>query len=174
MKTPGTRDEAGFSLVEVTVAVVFLGLAGVLVLGGLFSIVRASQVTKDQAKVEAVLARAAEKVTNRDYIPCPPASGSGSYLEAAQSAATAVGWPAQTVSIVGVSYLDPALLPAGPGNPGSPRPWAASNTAGGGCDPSLSSTSVRSVQKIVVRVTSPSGSYSRQLEVVKNNVATGI
>ncbi len=173
MSTRTERGDGGFSLVEVTVAVVFLGMAGVLVLGGLFTIVRASQVTKDQAKVEAVLARAAEKITTWNYIPCPLPAGSGSYLEAAQSAATAIGWPAGTVSVLGVTYLDPALLPAGPGNPGSPRPWAASNTAGGACDPSLSSTSARTVQKIVVRVTSPSGSYSRQLEVVKNNVATG-
>ncbi len=160
-----SRADGGFSLLEISVAVMLLGLSGVLIIGGLFAVVRSSRVNFEQARVEAVLSNAAERLNEWGYIACPPSSGSGSYLEVVQSAAGLVGWPPSTVSIVGMTYFDPTA--------GGSNPWTSSNSSSGGCNPTLSSTSPRTLQKVVVRVGTPSGSYFRQLEVVKNNVATG-
>jgi hypothetical protein len=80
----------------------------------------------------------------------------------AQAAASSVGWPPSAVTIVSLEYYDPT---------GGGDPWSTSNTASGvGCNPSVSSTSPRTIQKVVLQVQAPNGSFGRQLEVVKNNV----
>lgn len=154
------KDEQGFTLLEISVAVVLLGLSTVVILGGLFTVVRSSKITTDQSRVEAVLTNAAERLTSTTYVPCPPASGPGSYLSVVQSAADTVGWPGSTVTIFGVRYWNPTT-----------STWSTSNDASGvGCNPSVTATSPRTIQKISVRVTVPTGGYNRALEVVKNNV----
>lgn len=157
------RDDGGFSLVEISTAVVLLGLSATVILGGLFTVVRTSRVSTEQARVEAVLSNAADRLTGWTYTPCPPATGPGSYTDVVQAAAGSVGWPTSAVSIVSVLYFDPTIT-------GS-NPWITTNQSGGGaCNPSVTSTSPRTLQKITVRVTAPGSTYSRQLEVVKNNV----
>ena len=156
----GPADEQGFTLLEVSVATVLLGVSSLVILGGLFSVVRASKVNSDQAKLEAVLGNASDRLSSWTYVPCPPASGAGSYLDVVQAASTSVGWPTSTVSIANVSYWDPTT-----------GTWTASNNASGvGCNTSVTATSPRTLQRITIRVQTPTGGYSRQLEVVKNNV----
>ncbi len=140
-----------------------MALSGTVIMGGLFTVVRTSTINANQARVEAVLNSAADRVSGWAYNPCPAASGTGSYADVAQAAAGSVGWPASTVSILSVEYFDPAVT--------GPDPWSSSNSVTGvGCNPGVNSTSPRTVQKITLRVTTPAGDYSRQLEVVKNNV----
>jgi prepilin-type N-terminal cleavage/methylation domain-containing protein len=153
-------DDRGFTLLEVTVSVVLLGLASTLVMGGLFTVVHSSRVNTEQARLEAIVSSAADRLSAWSYTPCPPATGTGSYLDVIQPAATTVGWPASVVSIVSIEYWDPTA-----------STWSDSNNAtGSGCNPNVSATSPRTLQRVTVRVSTPSGSYSRDLEVVKNNV----
>ncbi|MEZ5217471.1 MAG: type II secretion system protein [Ilumatobacteraceae bacterium] len=156
------RDDAGFTLLEISAAMVLLGLGGLIVMGGLFTVVHASSINNDQARVEAVLSSAADRLTSWTYVPCPPASGAGSYLDVVQPAASTVGWDPSTVSITSITYFDPTA-------PAS-NPWSTSNNASGGCNPNIAATSPRSLQRVVLHVSTPSGSYTRDLEVVKNNV----
>lgn len=151
------------SLLEVTTACLLMGLSGTVIMGGLYTVVRTSKINANQARVEALLNSAADRVSGWAYNPCPAASGTGSYADVAQAAASTVGWPASTVSIVSIEYFDPTVT--------GPDPWSTSNNStGGGCNPGVNATSPRTVQKITLRVQTPSGDYSRQLEVVKNNV----
>lgn len=146
-----------------TTACLLLGLSGTVIMGGLFTVVRTSQINTNQARVEAVLNSAADRLSGWAYTPCPAASGTGSYADVVQAAAGSVGWSPATVSIVSIQYFDPTAT-------GS-NPWIASNNATGvGCNPGVSATSPRTVQKITIRVTTPGGDYARELEVVKNNV----
>ncbi len=154
------KDERGFTLLEISVACMLLGLSSIVILGGLFTVVRSSKINSDQSRVEAVLSNAADRLGSWTYTPCPPVSGAGSYLDVVQAAASTVGWQPASVSIVSLTYWDPTT-----------STWSNSNTASGtGCNASVSATSPRTLQKIVIRVQTPTGGYSRQLEVVKNNV----
>jgi len=160
------RGDGGFTLLEVTTACMLLGLSSASVFGGLFIVIHTSRINADQARVEAVLSSAADRLAGWAYTPCPAASGTGSYLDVAQAAAGTVGWAGSTVVITQIKYFDPSSVTT---------PWADSNNASGsGCNPNVSATSPRTLQKITVKVTTPSGSYSRQLEVVKNNVIPAV
>jgi type II secretory pathway pseudopilin PulG len=151
MARKATTDE-GSSLVETVIAVSLMGLVVAGVLGAMWSSVRLSRFSDDQAKVEAVLGSAADRLANYAYIPCPTISGNGGYLPIVQA----------TVTLVSLRYWSPTSASEGT--------WATTNgLSGTQCNESASLTTARTLQLITISVTSPSG-YSKQLEVVKNNV----
>ena len=79
-----------------------------------------------------------------------------------QAAAGTVDWPTSTVSITDLRFWSPSSSSQGQ--------WVTENNLTlGECNESASLTTSRTLQRITVTVTSPSG-YSRSLEVVKNNV----
>ena len=67
--------EGGFTLIELSIAVVIMGLAIVAVLGGLLTLVSASGLHRQQADVSGVVESAAEIVKSDAYIPCSGATG---------------------------------------------------------------------------------------------------
>jgi Tfp pilus assembly protein PilV len=161
MARKSTRD-TGSSLIETVIAVSLMGLVVAGVLGAMWSSVRLSRFSDDQAKVEAVLGSAADRLANYAYIPCPNLDSNGGYLPIVQAAAGTVEWPADTVSLVSMRYWSPTSASQGS--------WTATNgLSGSQCNEAASLTTARTLQLITISVTSPSG-YSKQLEVVKNNV----
>lgn len=106
MNRPATGDD-GYTLVEVLVAVVILGVAFTSLLGAFGMSIIGSDIHKQQSQVEAVIDGAAENVKAATHVVC---ASPASYLSAAQSAATAnpPAWPLSTVAITGVKYWDGA------------------------------------------------------------------
>lgn len=140
--------DRGFSLVEVLVAIVLMGLAVIpLMLSGVMS-VRSSGLSRELARVETVLANAADRI-NRAPESC-------NYDVVVQAAALAEGWASDRVTVTYAHY-QPASLPTVWGSwiagacPGTQRPQGL-------------------VQRLTVTVTSPSGDVSRTLVVVKSDV----
>ena len=160
------HPDAGFSLVELIVAISLMGIATTSVLGGLWTATSASNITNDKSKVEAVLSSAADRLTGWAYLPCPGDDANGGYLPVVQAAAGSVGWPSSTVTILGIGYWSPTGDAAGS--------WVAENGLGGTeCNQAVGLSTSRTLQKVTLRVTAPDGRTVRELEVVKNDVYPG-
>lgn len=154
--------DTGVGLIELVVAVALMGLIVTGILGAMWSSVRMSDVSDDQARIEAALGSAADRLANYAYIPCPTIDGNAGYLPIVQAAAGTVDWPTSTVTITDLRFWQPTGAAQGQ--------WVTANSlTQGECNESASLTTSRTLQRITVRVTSPSG-YSKSLEVVKNNV----
>ena len=98
------RRDRGSSLIEVVIAVALMGIVVSGVLGALWSAIRLSRFSDDQAKVEAVLGSAADRLANYAYIPCPTNNSNGGYLPIIQAAAGTVDWPTTSVALTGMYF----------------------------------------------------------------------
>ena len=97
----------GYTLVEVLVAIVIMGVAFVSLLGALRMSIIGSDYHKQQSQVEAVLGSAAENVKAVAHVACAQAT-EPTYIAAAQAAATATppGWAAAQVQITDIKWWD--------------------------------------------------------------------
>ena len=156
------RRDRGSSLIEVVIAVALMGIVVSGVLAAMWSAIRLSRFSDDQAKVEAVLGSAADRLANYAYIPCPTNNSNGGYLPIIQAAAGTVDWPTSSVALTGMYFWNPTSASSGT--------WITTNgLSGAECNETASLTTARTLQRITFMVTSPSG-YSKSLEVVKSNV----
>ena len=156
------RRDRGSSLIEVVIAVALMGIVVSGVLAAMWSAIRLSRFSDDQAKVEAVLGSAADRLANYAYIPCPTNNSNGGYLPIIQAAAGTVDWPTSSVALTGMYFWNPTSASSGT--------WITTNgLTGAECNETASLTTARTLQRITFMVTSPSG-YSKSLEVVKSNV----
>ena len=156
------RRDRGSSLIEVVIAVALMGIVVSGVLAAMWSAIRLSRFSDDQAKVEAVLGSAADRLANYAYIPCPTNNSNGGYLPIIQAAAGTVDWPTSSVALTGMYFWNPTSALSGT--------WITTNgLTGAECNETASLTTARTLQRITFMVTSPSG-YSKSLEVVKSNV----
>lgn len=156
------RRDRGSSLIEVVIAVALMGIVVSGVLAAMWSAIRLSRFSDDQAKVEAVLGSAADRLANYAYIPCPTNNSNGGYLPIIQAAAGTVDWPTSTVTLTGMYFWNSTSTSSGT--------WLTTNgLSGTECNETASLTTARTLQRITFVVTSPSG-YSKSLEVVKSNV----
>lgn len=168
--TAPRRDDDGTTFVEILVTIVLMGTVVVAVIGGLRGLVQASSVNADQARVEAVLVSASDRLRAAHYIPCPDLDGDYGHLSAA--AAATVGWNSDQVDIIDIKYWDAT---AGGATNEADGDWSDSNSfvSGTTCQPDISLTTSRTLQKLVVQVSSPDGSIVRQIEVVKSPIVAG-
>lgn len=148
--TPTRRgSDAGFGLTEVLVAIVLISVTVIpLMLAGIVGI-RVSSQTQVIAKVESVLANAADRV-NRAGEACE-------YLVYVQAAALAEGWEADRATVSYEYYVPHENSPTVLGTwvtgacPGPQRPQGL-------------------VQKLTITVTSPDDKIERTIVVVKSDV----
>jgi prepilin-type N-terminal cleavage/methylation domain-containing protein len=141
------RDR-GNTLVEVLVAIVLMGVAIVpIMIAGIVTI-KASATSRTVARVETVLANAADRV-NRAGEGC-------NYDVYVQAAAQAEGWEASQATAT-YSYYVPAASPTTLGT------WVA-----GACPAGIRPEGL--VQKVVITVTGPSGHPTRTIAMVKSDV----
>jgi hypothetical protein len=156
------EHDRGSSLIEVVIAVALMGIVVSGVLGAMWSAIRMSSFSDDQAKVEAVLGSAADRLANYAYIPCPTNISNGGYLPIIQAASGTVDWPTSSVTLTQMYFWNPSSTSTGT--------WLTTNgLSGTECNETASLTTARTLQRITFMVTSPSG-YSKSLEVVKSNV----
>ena len=143
------RDrDAGYSLAEVVVAIVLMGIAVIpTMMVGIVSI-RTSSQTRTSARTETVLANAADRV-NR-------ASEGCSYDVYVESAALTEGWSSDTISAT-YEYYEQASDPSTIGI------WHS-----GACPGPVRPDGL--VQKVTIHVTSPDGRITREMVVVKSDV----
>jgi prepilin-type N-terminal cleavage/methylation domain-containing protein len=141
------RDN-GYTLTEVLVAIVLMGIAIVpIMLAGIVTI-KATSASRNAARVETVLANAADRV-NRAGEGC-------NYDVYVQAAAQAEGWAASQATAT-YSYYVPAASPTTLGT------WVAGACPSGGRTEGL-------VQKVTITVTGPNGKPTRTIAMVKSDV----
>ena len=168
----GRRPDAGSTFQEVLIAIVLMGFAFSAIIAGIRTVIVVSSLNDDQSKVDAVLNSASDRLANWAYRPCPGPNGEG-YAPVVEAAAAAVDGSAQgTVQIIDVDYWDPSLNAPDPNHViDADGGWVDSNSlAGNDCNEDISLTTSRTLQRITIQVTSPSGKVTRCLEVVKSNV----
>jgi type II secretory pathway pseudopilin PulG len=155
------EPDRGATLVEVLVSVVLLGMVVSSILPAMWAAIRVSRVSDEQARVEAVLGSAVDRVSNYGWHPCPEADAAGGYESKARNAAAIFDWPASTVDIVRIQYWDT-----------STRTWSDTNPVpDGDCTRTvIAITKERTLQKVTIRVTSPSGDDSNQVDVVVGDI----
>jgi prepilin-type N-terminal cleavage/methylation domain-containing protein len=141
----GRRDH-GFSVIEVVVSVLIMGIIAVPLLDSLWGAVRASSSANETAMVQTALQDAADRV-NRAPLSC-------SYASYAQAAALALGWSSATVTTTHRRYVPGA-------NPTVAGTWSAGACAGAQPDPGT-------LQMVVVTVRSPRLGVTRSVEVFKS------
>ena len=159
----GPPSDGGYTLVEVLVSLALLGMVVSSILPAMWTAVRVSRISDVQAKVEAVLGSAVDRVSNYGWNPCPEADATGGYAAKASNAAAIFDWPASTVSVVRVQYWDT-----------STRTWSDTNPVpAGDCSRTvIAITKERTLQKVTIRVTSPDGEDSNQVDVVMGDIRT--
>lgn len=147
-RSRSSRPDTGFSVIEVVVSVVVMGIIAVPMLDSLWGAVRVSSYANEASRVQSVLQDAADRI-NRAPLSC-------SYSTYAQAAALAVGWPSDRVTTTHKRFV-PGASPAVSGT------WMSGACAGAQPEPG-------SVQMITLSVTSPRLQVARTIEVVKSGV----
>jgi type II secretory pathway pseudopilin PulG len=156
--------DGGYSFPEILVALVLMGTVMVAVMAGMFTAIRASSISDDAADLDAVLGAAADSLNDALFIACPEETTPNAYEQFAQVGADALGWDHSTVRIVDVLYWDPTTAP------GDQR-WLETNGIGGAqCDSTVWLSSSKTMQKVIVEATTPTGSETRRLEVVMTDI----
>ncbi len=154
---PSKRNDRGFTLPEVAVAIALTGTIVLAIIGAAWALIRTSTVSDTQADVEAVLGAAADELALAGWQSCPLETGE--YLNWAQQASARVQWPEAAVQISEIKYWDITTDSWSSTNP-------FINTLTGDCNfiPTIAAAS--RMQLVTIEATSPGGTQSRQLEVV--------
>lgn len=146
-------SDDGFSLIEVVIVVMLMGLVITSVLSAVITSIATSSVTRLGARVETVIVNAADRV-NRAPKSCD-------YAPYAQAAAQTEGWATSTTAVT-QEYLVPGAAPTAAGT------WQS----GTGTTPACPAGALADllVQRVSITVTSPNGRVSRFIQVVKSDV----
>ena len=139
----GRPTDGGFSLVEVLIALVILGLGFTALLGAMGTAFSGANTFRGQSNAGTVVISAVERVKDAAYSSCATPS---TYLTAAQEAAQTAGWPASAVKVDEVRY------------------WNGF-TYGSTCQEATSP--YLAMQLITVSVTSPDSRAVERLQVAK-------
>jgi prepilin-type N-terminal cleavage/methylation domain-containing protein len=158
-----SRGDAGFTLVEVLVSMVLMAMVVAAILPAMWTTIRISRFSDSEAKVEAVLGGAVDRVTNFGWIPCPETDSTGGYSAKAKAAASMFDWPATTVVVTGIKFWDVTTKKFGTTNPAQASGCARSSTA---------LTKERTLQQVTIKVTSPDLSQTNQITLVVGDIRT--
>ncbi len=150
--TPRGSDE-GFSLIEVVIVVMLMGIVIVAVMSAVITSIATSAVTRSGARVETVVVNAADRV-NRAPKSCD-------YSPYAQAAVQTEGWSA-SAAVVTQEYYTPAAVPTSAGT------WTNGPTSSPAC-PAGALTDLL-VQRVTIQINSPDGRVRRTIQVVKSDV----
>lgn len=155
----GERRDRGYTLIEMLIAIVLMGTIVLSIMGGMWAVVRASRQNDERAKVQAVLGAAGDRISSLEYDACP--QDDLSYEKFAQWAAESVGWEPGQVRIIDYKYWNPAS-----------DGWDANNSIQtADCNEMIGLTTSKTLQRLTLQATAPSGSYSATLDIVKANIA---
>jgi prepilin-type N-terminal cleavage/methylation domain-containing protein len=155
-----SRD-GGFSLVEMLVSVVLLGLTVTAVLATMRVTIRASVVDRDHAVAFEWLQSASDEIYRDPRVPCTSGrpAAIAAYHASAQSVVRPPMWDATaaTIAVIDVEYL-------GKNSPSDDFEWAP-----GFCFEGAGYvTSPLYTQRVTLQVTSPRGDIVETLEMVKS------
>lgn len=150
-----SRRDGGFTYVEVVITIVLMGIVVLPILAAVRGSVQAASVSRDAAEVETVLINAADRVNraDRQHFKCD--------LSGPAQQAALVEWGDATAITVEHEHWDETAA----GGTGAFVAGACPLDAVTG-DPTYRNGLVQLVR---IRVTSPDGGISRQLEVVKGD-----
>jgi prepilin-type N-terminal cleavage/methylation domain-containing protein len=147
----GVHADEGFSLVEVLVTIVIVGVTFSALLGGLITTITVSSLHRKQATADSVARSAAEWIKDGVQTPYQNCAGVGAY------SLSALPKPAgYSVAIQSVEYWDGAASVAG-------TPYALDSHLG----PSCPGSGDKGTQRITIHVTSADGQANESVQVVK-------
>jgi Flp pilus assembly protein TadG len=157
------RTDGGVAIVENLVAIVLLGLIASSMLAGIYTVIRVSSFSDDQAKVSSVLGSASDRVANFAYSACPQTVDAGgnpinTYQGIARGAVDGVGWDPSVVTVTKMEYWQPG------------NGWVTSNGLAGDCNSQSGLTQASAMQKVTISVTAESGGYTLENDVIKTPV----
>jgi prepilin-type N-terminal cleavage/methylation domain-containing protein len=165
----------GFTLIEILIALVILGLAVVALLGGLTLAVSGSNLHRSQAAVDSALVFASEQVKSETYTTCNPSPPAGSdreptyidvihhtWLVPQYSTSVYTTWPVYT-SV-------PGNLPAATGFfVVSVQSWDGSNWFAASTSSGLQCPSTDDVEKVSITAYAVVSKVTQSVDVLKGN-----
>jgi len=151
MSREGTDE--GFSLIEILIVVMLLGVVVIAVLSAVITSIGTSAITRAGARVETVVVNAADRV-NRAPKSCD-------YSPYARAAAQTEGWPTSTVEVTQEYYVSA-------GDPTISGTWTAGPASSPACPGGLLTDLL--VQRVSIVINSPDGRVHRSIQVVKSDV----
>jgi prepilin-type N-terminal cleavage/methylation domain-containing protein len=155
MRAPAIHTDDGFSLAEVLVTIVIVGITFAAILGGLMTSIRVSALQRTEATADAVARSAAEWVKDSIRNPYVNCGGTGAYSLAGLP--TPSGYSA---TITTVQYWDGAA-PAATGTYDLPSHIQATCPTGGD----------QGLQRITIVATSSDGQAAETVQVMKRKVS---
>lgn len=161
----GRGRDAGVTFVEILIAIVLMGTVVIGILAAVRATVIASSKSREAAQIETAVVNAADRI-NRAPVSCD-------YTIHASKAVEAQGWADASVTVSHEYYH--------PGAPGADGDGFVDGPSGvnPGCPPGSATVpqfvdatrpSLQFVQRVTIRITSPSGNINRQIQVVKSDV----
>lgn len=147
------EPDAGFSIIEIVIAIVLMGMVVVAILNAVSMSVKASSVSRSAAQVETAVVNAADRV-NRAPKRCD-------YTIFAQAAVQTEGWNPDRATVAHEYYV--------PGSDATVQgTWQTGAAGSPGC-PGPAPTDLL-VQRVTISITSPDGRVRRNIEVMKSDV----
>jgi prepilin-type N-terminal cleavage/methylation domain-containing protein len=153
------QAEDGFSLVEVLITIVIVGVTFAALLGGLITTITVSSLHRKQATADSVARSAAEWI--KDGVQTPYATScAGVGMYSVSGLPKPAGY---SVAIQSVEYWDGAGAVAG-------TPYALNSGIGGHLGPACPAGGDKGLQRITIVVTSSDPQISETVQVIKRTL----
>jgi prepilin-type N-terminal cleavage/methylation domain-containing protein len=155
MRRPAIHRDEGFSLAEILVTIVIVGITFTAILGGLMTSIRVSDLQRAEATADAVARSAAELVKDSIKNPYVNCAGAGAY-----SLVGLTPQPGYSAAIVSVEYWDGAA-PAVTGT------YTLASHIQSAC-PASGDTGL---QRITIVATSSDGQAAETVQIMKRKIS---